>query len=204
MRHVHDNRSKVLPIMLMLPTIFIAGCYSDGGYYEPYDDYYVERSYYYDHYPRYHYDHRRYRDYHRGDRHDDRVRVPRDAEVVANGRGGLEYRAEQPGRVYVRDEKTGKVIYRGRVEPGQEVKVAADAKGRRVSVDGKTARGDLSAKPREREIFFRPDRRAAARAQRQERAAIQAAKRQSARAERAAARETRRSPGRSGDGDKKD
>ena len=181
-----------------------AYAYDDGGHY--YDDgpvYYSGHSGYYyagDRYPHHgghyhgghggdgHYHgHREHRDYQR------QVRVPRDAERVAGGEQGLAYTAPQSGRVYVRDEKTGKVIYRGRVDAGDEVKVAADAKGRRVSVDGRTARGDLSAKPRDRDVFFQPDRGTASRSQqaRSERAAQQAAARVEARETRAAKAEAR-------------
>jgi hypothetical protein len=186
------------------------GYYDDNGYYV------VRRDVYYDHGPyygghyyggpyyysggrRYYRDdyYRRNHDYHREAR--DRVRVPRDAGVVANGRGGLEYQADQPGRVYVRDEKTGKVIYRGRVQPGDEVKVAADAKGRRVSVNGETARGDLSAKPRDREVFFRPDRGTAPKAEAQ--AKTPAAARESAAPARGESRSAKSSRASSSDGD---
>jgi hypothetical protein len=166
--------------VLGLALASVAGCYSGGGgggY-----DYYEDGYYGYDARPAYYYDggyhdhhYRQHRGYHREAR---RVRVPRDADVVANGAGGLAYTPDRPGRVYVRDEKTGKVVYSGRVRPGQDVLVGADAKGRRVSVDGRTARGDLSSRPREREVYFRPDRGAVSSPNRAER-------REAARAERA-------------------
>ena len=139
------------------------GFYDDNGYYVLRRDVYYDDGgpYYFVGGRRYFYRgddwYRRHRDDFRRVAHE-RVRVPRDASVVANGDRGLHFSPDQAGRVYVRDEKTGKVIYRGRVQPGDDVKVAADAKGRHVSVNGETAHGDLSAKPRDRELYFRPDR----------------------------------------------
>ena len=213
MRFLNRITARTLLAVSALGAVGAAGggCASDGyqrdDYYDAYgyDDgyydgpvYYTERSgYYYDR-PGYRYgDRYPYHGGHGGHYHGYRdhrayqrqVRVPRDAERVASGEQGLAYTAPQSGRVYVRDEKTGKVIYRGRVDAGEEVKVAADAKGRRVSVDGRTARGDLSAKPRDRDVFFVPDRGTVSRSSSQARA--QRATQQSA--ARAEARETRAS-----------
>ena len=141
----------------------VGGCQANDGYYgESGYDYYgydAHPAYYRDAYPgHYHDPHpgRYYRDrsdYYRAVR---RHRVPRDAEVVANGQEGLMYTPDSPGRVYVRDERTGKVIYRDRVQPGQKLNI--DPQRRRIEVDGRTERRGLSRRPREREVFFRPDR----------------------------------------------
>ena len=115
-----------------------------ANFHEPDYDYYPGR--YRDRYPG-HYRDRESREHHR---------VPRDAQRVAEGSGNLMYTPDRDGRVYVRDERTGKVIARDRVEAGQKVNV--DPERRRIEVDGRTTRDELSRKPREREVYFRPDR----------------------------------------------
>ena len=133
-------------------VVSAAGCYRDAEYYEGAHLYEAQHAYYSDPYP-YYDDHRYDRDDHRNAR---RHYVPSDAERVAEGSGNLMYAPDRAGRVYVRDERTGKVIYRDRIEPGQ--KVTVDPERRRIDVDGRTKRDELSAKPRERDVFFRADR----------------------------------------------
>lgn len=152
------------------------GDYDDGYERDRRGDYYYEDdrggggSYYRDR-GRYEddYDRRRYRDdddrdYYRDrdrdrdrdDNDNDGDRIPRDANLVANGNDALTYTAASSGRVYVRDEKSGKVIYAGRVQGGQKLTIDPGRRG--VAVDGRTVKGELDKKPREREVFFRPDR----------------------------------------------
>ena len=73
------------------------------------------------------------RDRDRDDDHDrdDAARVPRDANLVANGNDALAYTAGQSGRVYVRDEKSGKVDLQRPRPAGSEGDRRARPAGRR-------------------------------------------------------------------------
>lgn len=136
--------------------------YDDGRRYDDRDDY--DRRYREDD-RRYHGDHGHGRDWDDDrdrdrdwDREDDNdpIRIPRDADLVANGDRSLGYTATTSGRLYVRDERTRKVIYAGRVRAGQKLTIDPGRGG--IAVDGRKVKKELDNKPREREVFFRPDR----------------------------------------------
>lgn len=95
--------------------------------------------------------------YYRGWRDDHRVirnRLPRDASVVAQGRGAQTYQADRDGRVYVRDAKSGKLLYRGRLEAGE--KFTLDPSRHRATVDGNVVRREITRQGHENQIYFDP------------------------------------------------
>lgn len=169
------TRAGCTALLLMLGGC--GGYDNDDRYRDRHDGETVRREVYYEdepppHYRDDYYDRGRYRhdyrdrDYYERDRDYDRDRdrddgrdpndIPRDASLVANGNQSLSYTCNQMGRIYVRDEKSGKVIYSGRLQAGQKVSVDPGKRG--VAIDGRTVKGELDNKPREREVYFRPDR----------------------------------------------
>lgn len=79
-------------------------------------------------------------------------RIPREADRVAGGRGDLDYTAPESGKIYVRDQRTGKVIYRGRVEEGQTFRLDAD--DNRAYRDDKVVDREIGRKAHKNEIYF--------------------------------------------------
>jgi hypothetical protein len=83
-----------------------------------------------------------------------RNRVPKDADVVAQGQGAQMYQADRDGTVYVRDAKNGKVLYRGRLKEGE--KFTLDPAKHRATVDGDVVRREITRKGHENQIYFDP------------------------------------------------
>lgn len=100
-------------------------------------------------------DYRDWRDGHRVIRN----RVPRDAAVVTQGRGAQTYRADRDGTVYVRDAKNGRVLYRSRLEAGEQFTL--DPSRHRATVNGDVVRREITRQGHENQIYFDPrgDRR---------------------------------------------
>jgi hypothetical protein len=97
-------------------------------------------------------------DGHHGYWHHDRdtipKRVPRDADVVAQGQGAQTYTADKNGTVYVRDAKNGKVLYRGRLKEGETFTL--DPSKHRATVDGDVVRREITRKGHENQVYFDP------------------------------------------------
>jgi hypothetical protein len=90
------------------------------------------------------------------DRHRD---IPTDARLVTEGDKTLTYQFDRPGTVYIFDSDTDKMVYSGKVDRGQMLRVEPDKN--RIVLDGKVVR-DEDMKTRDtRRVFFEPsdDRR---------------------------------------------
>lgn len=81
-------------------------------------------------------------------------RIPREADRVASGRGELEYTAPESGRVYVRDQRSGKILYRGRIEEGQTFRLDAD--DNRAYRDDKVVDREIGRRAHRNEVYFDP------------------------------------------------
>jgi hypothetical protein len=81
-------------------------------------------------------------------------RVPRDADVVAQGQGAQTYTADRDGTVYVRDAKNGNVLYRGRLKEGEQFTL--DPAKHRATVDGDVVRREITRKGHENQVYFDP------------------------------------------------
>jgi hypothetical protein len=66
----------------------------------------------------------------------DRGDVPLNAREIGEGTETVSYTAPRDGTVYVKDDTAHKIVYSGKLEKGQMVKV--DAKDNKVLVDGRT------------------------------------------------------------------
>lgn len=85
------------------------------------------------------------------DRHHD---IPTDARLVTEGDKTLTYQFERPGTVYIFDTETDKMVYSGKVERGQTLRVEPDRN--KIMLDGKVVRDeDLKTKDNRR-VFFEP------------------------------------------------
>ncbi len=81
--------------------------------------------------------------------------IPRDARLVAEGKGRISYRARRDGRVYVYDRKLDKVVYRGQLDEGEEI--AVDPDKNRVQIEGQTVKDKIMKKKNEHRIYFYRD-----------------------------------------------
>jgi len=86
------------------------------------------------------------------DRHHD---IPADARLVSEGDKTLSYSFEQPGTVYIFDRNTDKMVYSGKVERGQMIRVDPDKD--RIMLDDKVVRDEDMKANDTRRIFFEPD-----------------------------------------------
>jgi hypothetical protein len=86
-------------------------------------------------------------------------RVPRDARVVDEGRGGaLGFTARDRGQVYLVDESAGAVVWDSSVRDGDRVTVVPDKN--RIEINGKEqAKIDLKSKDRFQLYYLSSDNR---------------------------------------------
>jgi hypothetical protein len=64
------------------------------------------------------------------------MEIPADAVLASEGNQELSYRAPSSGTVYVWDDATDRIVYSGRVNSDQVVRV--DVKNDQITIDGKT------------------------------------------------------------------
>lgn len=124
--------------------------YGDYDYYEPYPSSYSHAGGYNGYGPGHdahdHYRYRQYRNYVR------RNRVPEDARVVAEGKGTLMHQADRDGVVYVKDARTGKLVYERPVRAGD--KFTLDPANNRALVDGNVVKREITRKRHSNRVFF--------------------------------------------------
>lgn len=75
------------------------------------------------------------------------------ADEVESGRGVLDYEAQRDGEVFVYDAETDKMVYRGDVEDGQEVRV--DPERNRITVGGRTVSEQPLIRDHKYRIYFK-------------------------------------------------
>ena len=75
------------------------------------------------------------------------------ADEVESGRGVLDYEAQRDGEVFVYDAGTDKMIFRGEVEDGEEVRV--DPERNRITVGGRTVSEQPLIRDHKYRIFFK-------------------------------------------------
>ena len=90
------------------------------------------------------------------DRDRGRSAIPRDARLVAEGKGTLEYQAPRDGRVYLYDPKLDKLIYSGALYRDEVFTVEPERN--RVRVDGKTVKDKIMKKKHSHRLYFLRDR----------------------------------------------
>ena len=82
--------------------------------------------------------------------------VPKEVELVAQGRGQLSYKARADGRIYLHDATAEKTLYQTPVKRGQRFTIAPDED--RASLDGTDVfEGNMHTR-NEHKIYFLPKR----------------------------------------------
>jgi hypothetical protein len=85
------------------------------------------------------------------DRHRD---IPTDARLVTEGNKTLSYQFERPGTVYIFDSDRDKMVYSGKVDRGQVLRVEPDRN--RIALDGKVVSDEDLKTADNRRVFFQP------------------------------------------------
>src|SRR5678815_1494683 len=83
------------------------------------------------------------------ERHHD---IPSDARLVSEGNRILSYQFEQPGTVYIYDRDTERMVYSGKVERGDAVRV--DPEKNRITLNDRIVRDEDLRSNDTRRIFF--------------------------------------------------
>jgi len=78
--------------------------------------------------------------------------VPGDAMLVQEGGSAFTYTATDPGTVYVRDQGADRIIYSGRMSPGDQLQV--DSNAQRVTVAGRTVKTPALRPDASYQVFF--------------------------------------------------
>ena len=78
--------------------------------------------------------------------------IPRDARLVTEGKGSLEYKAPRDGRIYLYDPDLDKVIYSGALYRDEVFAVQPDRN--RVQIDGKTVKDKIMKKKHAHRVYF--------------------------------------------------
>jgi hypothetical protein len=92
----------------------------------------------------------------RGPRAGDRDYVPPSAHVVTSGTGRhLNYHADRNGRIYVQEAGTGRLVFSGRIQAGEQFDInPADD---RATIDGRTVLDRQLDEQAEYRVMFEPD-----------------------------------------------
>lgn len=89
-------------------------------------------------------------------RHEDReLSVPKKAEIVAEGRGDLSYKARRDGVIYVYDYDDTATLFRQRIREGQRLTVSPEQNA--ATLDGKKVYDQDLKKKHIHRLYFEKD-----------------------------------------------
>ncbi len=89
-------------------------------------------------------------------RHEDvELSVPKKAEIVAEGRGDLSYKARRDGVIYVYDYDDTATLFRQRIREGQRLTISPEQN--RATLDGKKVYDEDLKKKHIHRLYFEKD-----------------------------------------------